>query len=488
MTISINTTAAQVTRFPLFKLDSDVQTAMQRLSTGSKINATTDNVLALSSQYRLISEIKGLNQAAKNAAVGIAINDTADAALLEISEILQRLRELAVQGSSAAITSSTRVSLTSEATALSSLITKLAADTKYDGIPLLDGTFTTQSIQIGANSTNGSLSHSIETVDPASLGAYVSEGYTRVPIAAAGTEPANNTTTNEDITVGSSTIEAVSAESAKDVAVKINAVSAATGVTATAETYAHLFSTSNSSETYSVEINGTSTGNFAISSTSVSAAVTAINSKSGTTGVTATATSDFRVLLHDIDGDDITIENETSSQANLDVLAVKRDGTTTQGNTAVDLAGAGGNDATRVVGTLRLVSDSSFSVTQSGTSTLGYLVTGTATRSAVSSIDLTTSVKSGHAIETLDSALNQVSAIRSNLAANSQVLAASSSTNLGLTVAKQAGLSDIQDADYAAETAALAKAMMLRKANVALLAQAKAEEELVLTLLHSPRG
>ena len=59
MTISINTTAAQVTRFPLFKLDSDVQTAMQRLSTGSKINATTDNVLALSSQYRLISEIKG---------------------------------------------------------------------------------------------------------------------------------------------------------------------------------------------------------------------------------------------------------------------------------------------------------------------------------------------------------------------------------------------------------------------------------------------
>ena len=316
----------------------------------------------------------------------------------------------------------------------------------------------------------------------------MSEGYTRVPVAAAGTEPANNTTTNEDITVGSSTIEAVSAESAKDVAVKINAVSAATGVTATAETYAHLFSTSNSSETYSVEINGTSTGNFAISSTSVSAAVTAINSKSGTTGVTASATSDFRVLLHDIDGDDITIENETSSQANLDVLAVKRDGTTTQGNTAVDLAGAGGNDATRVVGTLRLVSDSSFSVTQSGTSTLGYLVTGTATRSAVSSIDLTTSVKSGHAIETLDSALNQVSAIRSNLAANSQVLAASSSTNLGLTVAKQAGLSDIQDADYAAETAALAKAMMLRKANVALLAQAKAEEELVLTLLHSVQG
>ena len=183
------------------------------------------------------------------------------------------------------------------------------------------------------------------------------------------------------------------------------------------------------------------------------------------------------------DGDDITIENETSSQANLDVLAVKRDGTTTQGNTAVDLAGAGGNDATRVVGTLRLVSDSSFSVTQSGTSTLGYLVTGTATRSAVSSIYLTTSVKSGHAIETLDSALNQVSAIRSNLAANSH-WRRSSSTNQ-LTVAKQAcRISRTTQQDFRR----LAKAMMLRKANVALLAQAKAEEELVLTLLHSPRG
>ena len=134
-----------------------------------------------------------------------------------------------------------------------------------------------------------------------------------------------------------------------------------TGVTATAETFAHLLSTNNGLESYTVEINGMTTSSFSISSTSVSGAVTAINAISATT-VTASATTDFKVLLYDADGDDITIENTTDSLANLDVYAVKRDGTTTQGNTATDLAANGGNDATRVVGTLRLVSDAEFTV------------------------------------------------------------------------------------------------------------------------------
>lgn len=483
MSITIQSPAASVTSIALRKTQNVVNESMTRLATGKQLNGVRDNVVGLNAQTSLMAEIRGLTQASKNAGIGIAINDAADAALAETTSILQRMRELAVQGASTAITAPTRSALGIEVSALYGVISNLAADTKYNGQALLDGTFASEVVQIGPNATNGSVTYSLSSIAPASLGAYVSEGYTRVPVTAASSEPVNNTTISEDITVDSTTIDAVANETAKDVAAKINAVSGTTNVFATAETYAHLLSTSASSENYTVEINGTETASFAISSTSVSGAVTAVNAISSTTGVTATATSDFKVLLHDADGDDITIQNNSASLANLDVYAVQRDGVTTQGSVATDLAVVSGNSATRVVGTLRLTSDESFTVTQSGTATQGYLVTGTAARSAVSSVDLSTAVKSTQAIETIDSAINQVASIRATAAANSRVFEHSISGNMFLQDAKKYGLAAIEDADYAVETARLAKAMMLREVSSTLLAQANTNEELVLMLL-----
>ena len=483
MAIALTGPSALITQQPLERSQKEVNESMTRLATGKRLNGPMDNVVDFNAQTRLNSEIRGLAQAAKNAGVGVAINDTADEALSEIVDLLQTMRDLAVEAASDSTTDVTRNTLNTEAASLHGLITQISADTKYNNQALLDGTFTSQTIQIGANATNGTITYSLSSAAAASLGAFVSEGYTRVPVTAAATEPANNTTASEDYTVGSSSIEATANESAKDVAAKINAVSGLTGVTATAETYAHLLSTNNGLESYTVEINGTTTSSFSISSTSVSGAVTAINAISATTGVTASATTDFKVLLHDADGDDITIENTTNSLANLDVYAVKRDGTTTQGNTATDLAANGGNDATRVVGTLRLISDSEFTVAQAGTSTQGYLVAGTATRSAISSVNLTDAIKAQQAIETIDSALNQITAIRGTLAANSKAFEHAINTNTSVSAAKSKGLALLEDADYAAETARLAKAMMLRQASAAMLAQANTNEEIVLSLL-----
>lgn len=487
MSIAIQSPTTVILKTALRNTRVEIVESMERLSTGKQLNNARDNLAGLNAQTALMAEIRGLNQASRNAAIGLAVNDTADAALAETSLVLQRMRELAVQSSSSAITATTRSNLGTEATALVGVITNLAADTKYNSQSLLDGTFSSQVVQVGPNATNGSITYSLSSIAPSSLGAYLSEGYTRVPVTAASSEPSNNTTTSEDITIGSTSIEAVANETAKDVAAKINGVSGTTKVSATAETYAHLLSTSASSESYIVEINGTETGSFAISSTSVSAAVTAINAITSTTGVTASATSDFKVLLHDADGDDITIQNKSSSLTNLDVFAVKRDGVTTQGSSATDLAVVSGNSATRVVGTLRLISDESFSVTQSGTAALGYLITGTATRSAVSSVDLSTAIYSVHAIETIDSALNQISVIRATVGANSSAMEHSVSANASLATNKVKGLSALEDADYALETARLSKAMMISKASTMLVAQAtRAHEELVLSLLRSP--
>ncbi len=117
-------------------------------------------------------------------------------------------------------------------------------------------------------------------------------------------------------------------DSAQNVATNINAVSGETGVTATAKTYAQYYSRSAADETASLKINGKTTGEFVISGTNVLDAIDKINAISGSTGVTATATSDYKVLLYANSGKDVTVENETSSTYQR-VKAVSHDGSTT---------------------------------------------------------------------------------------------------------------------------------------------------------------
>jgi len=210
--------------------------------------------------------------------------------------------------------------------------------------------------------------------------AYNYMGSTRAALAAAATPAANTTTANEDIVVNGNgvakTIDVAAAASAKDVATSINAVSAETGVTADAQTYAKLLTTSGSLQPNTVKINGISSGVFQMSNTNVTDGVTKINSISGTTGVTATASADgtFILLNHSL-GEDITIENADTFRQNLDVYAVQYDGTTVSG-AKIDLAQSGNNDSTRVMGTINLTSSNAYSVTQSGTASTGYFATG----------------------------------------------------------------------------------------------------------------
>ena len=189
-------------------------------------------------------------------------------------------------------------------------------------------------------------------------------------MAAAQTAATNSTVDGNDIVLSANgsttTIDVAGADSAKTVAAKVNAVSNTTLVNADAQTYALLFSTNASSANYTISINGNATSAFAISSSNVTDAVAKINLISATTGITASATTGNQVLLHDADGDDITIEN-AGAGADLDVQAVQSDGATTQGSAvSLGVGGSTNNDATRVIGTLRLYSDSAFSVSQSG--------------------------------------------------------------------------------------------------------------------------
>ena len=465
--------------------ESMLERASQRLSSGRKLNSAADDAAGLSIATRMTSQIRGLNMAIKNSNDGISMVSTTESALVEISNMLQRMRELAVQSSNDTNSGKDRSYLQNEINQLKTEITSISQTTQFNGTNVLDGTLSGKVIQTGMNSGQ-TVSVSINNVASSALGSFTYAGSTRAALTAASTPANNNTTGAEDIIIHgnsiSKTIDVSANNSSKTVAAAINAVNGDTGVSAGAKTYAKLLSTA-SSTIYSLKINGTSTGNMSISSSSVSDAVSKINQIKGTTGVTASASSDgtYITLFHS-SGEDITVENE-SAGTDLDVYAVGYDGTSVSG-AKQDLAASGGNDSIKVIGTLKLNSSKNFSVSQSGTAATGYFVTGSASLSSISNLYINTISGASAAMETIDGALEKVLSMRSQLGALQNRLERTVNRLTSSVVTTEEARSRIVDADYALETTRLTKAKIMQQASTAMLAQANQSKQNILTLLN----
>lgn len=130
---------------------SALNTSLERLSSGLRINSAKDDAAGLAISERMTAQIRGLNQAARNANDGISLAQTAEGALKEIGNNLQRIRELAVQSANATNSSTDRAALNTEVTALKAEIDRVAGATKFNDALLLDGSFSSQNFQVGAN-------------------------------------------------------------------------------------------------------------------------------------------------------------------------------------------------------------------------------------------------------------------------------------------------------------------------------------------------
>ena len=130
---------------------ADAATAMNRLSSGLRINSAKDDAAGLSIASRFTSQINGMNQAIRNAGDAVSLTATAESALGEISDNLQRVRELAVQASNSTYNDDDRAALQTEASQLIAEIDRVANATNFNNISLLDGTFTSQIFQVGAD-------------------------------------------------------------------------------------------------------------------------------------------------------------------------------------------------------------------------------------------------------------------------------------------------------------------------------------------------
>ena len=162
---------------------------MQRLSSGLRISSAKDDAAGLAISDRMTAQIRGLNQASRNANDGISLAQTAEGALQESTNILQRMRELAVQSANDTNSASDRTSLNAEVTQLKAELNRIAETTEFNGRTILDGTFTGSTFQVGANAgTNQTISFDIAGASGADLGTAVGAVVTGTPLAgAAGT-------------------------------------------------------------------------------------------------------------------------------------------------------------------------------------------------------------------------------------------------------------------------------------------------------------
>ena len=169
---------------------ASLATTIQRLSSGLRINSAKDDAAGLAISERFSTQIRGMNQAARNANDGISLAQTAEGALGEIGNNLQRIRELAVQSRNATNSDDDRAALQKEVAQLKSEIDRVADQTSFNGTKLLDGSFTAQAFQIGANQGQTITVDNITDANIAALGTWNEPStttYTQTTAAAGAT-------------------------------------------------------------------------------------------------------------------------------------------------------------------------------------------------------------------------------------------------------------------------------------------------------------
>ena len=169
MTINTNINSLNAQR-NLNSSQGSLATSMQRLSSGLRVNSAKDDAAGLAIAERMNTQVRGLNVAARNANDGISLAQTAEGSLGKIGDMLQRMRELAVQSSNATNSQTDRDALQAEVTALKDEIDRVADQTSFNGTKLLDGTFASQQFQVGANAGETISVNSIADASLAQLG------------------------------------------------------------------------------------------------------------------------------------------------------------------------------------------------------------------------------------------------------------------------------------------------------------------------------
>ncbi len=473
----------------LNRTQGSLATSLQRLSSGLRINSAKDDAAGLSISERFTSQIRGLTVAARNANDGISLSQTAEGALQEVSNILQRIRELSVQSVNATNSPSDRQALQLESGQLTSELNRIAKSTEFNGQKLLDGTFGTALFQVGANA-NQTIVATTGNYKTTQYGDYRLQGNENT--AGTITRLTGGGTIIITGSEGTSTLAYAATDSMKDLAQSINLSTDSNGVKASAQTDIDLVFASSGSYQLTLFSDNTvanlETVSFSISTAAgvenLAAAAQAFNDYTSKTGVVAEVRDDGTgITLTNYEGENITISDTTFTNAG---------NVTVTGGAGLGAIAGGGSvtltadtTAETAIGEGQLTFDSNkaFSVT---TTTAGEVMdanSGGSVLQQVANIDIS-SVDGGNlALSIVDAAIAQVSNQRAKFGAL-QSRFESTIANLETAIENlSAARSRIRDTDFAVETAELTRSQILQQAGTAMLSQANQIPQNVLSLL-----
>jgi len=502
-------------------------TAMERLSSGIRINSAKDDAAGLAISTRMTANIRGISAAIRNANDGISLTQTAEGSLISIGDNLQRIRELAVQSSNTGNNASDRAALNNEAAQLISEIDRIANNTTFNGIKLLDGSYKDQYLQVGAgNEANDRIGLSIGNATTPRLGAATTSSLQGLAITD-GKSITNGALTLNGFNVGATTSDGVSVAlstgSAISKANAINAIAAKTGVTASAQasTVELTAKGSQADREFKFLLNGVIvSGQVEAEFSDVGSAsniAAAINAQTSKTGVFATIGQAGKYTLTASDGRNIVLSTDTALVMKADgfdpalaetppttYVPAKWGGTGMDKNGTADITSwtnlsngetvppsTAMGDSRVIFGRVDISTDSLQGITFGGVDAnepkLGLkadnYVASSSAGSGVGSVNLNTSTGSQSALSTLDRAINVITDMRASMGAyQNRLIAAISNlenTNMNLSASR----SRILDTDYAKETTNLAKAQIIQQAATAMLAQANQSAQSVLALL-----
>ena len=409
MALTVNTNIASLTaQRNLTGSQSDLSTSLERLSSGLRINSAKDDAAGLAISERFTAQIKGLNQGVRNANDGISLAQTAEGALKEVTSNLQRIRELSVQAANATNSASDRTALQAEVTQLVAEVERVASSTKFNGVALLDGTFTNKAFQVGADITD---TVSISSITSAKTSALGSAAYASVTDTGNTTVDSNTISSTNAMFINGFQVGDSASSSAADKATAINAISGATNVTATAATAAvAATNVATGGATDAVIINGEtvtydgSSGTIATNATAFKVAADALNAGAGLTDITVAVDGAGGITLTAAGGKSIDI---TAAAANSGFTVAETRGSLTLAST--DAAG---------------ITVSSTSGGASGSNAVSGFVTNTATaggaatgglNTALSAVNISTANGATAAISAIDGALDTINSTRATL-------------------------------------------------------------------------
>lgn len=478
--------------------NSALSTSMERLSSGLRINSAKDDAAGLAISDRMTSQVRGLSQAIRNSNDGISMTQTAEGALQESTNIMQRMRELAVQSANDTNSSSDRNNLQKEVSQLQSELNRIANTTTFNGKNLLDGSLSNAKFHVGFEADQ-TINISVGDARATNMGSnrVSTGGIGGSGLVAVATED-NSITADSTFTVagslGTADVDVTTADSARDMAAAVNLNSDSTGVKASAQTVAILdgvsaagavtFDLFGQNETEGVRVSAQLTDKTDLTNLAKS-----INDVAGKTGVRAVLSGDkSQVMLENNEGYDITFENQGTGT--FDVAMAEVAGDIADGEDVFDAgslhgaavtATASGGFAT-VTGTVEFDSSKSFTISSDST-VMATAGAQASTLEDIASVDISSQAGANAALNVIDGALAFVADQRADMGAVMNRFENTISNLSNVVENTEAARSRITDADFAKETAALSKSQVLQQASMAMLAQANQAPQSVLSLL-----